>query len=90
MQLLAAIPLPVGHALEPPSKVAQLAMLEQRGAGRLLCSADEVERTVHFHRNPRPIIQSHERVDTVPGQLATMFFLDMRNARTDFSYHVKL
>ena len=90
MQLLAAIPLPVGHALEPPSKVAQLAMLEQRDAGRLLRTADEMGRTVNFHRNPLPIIQSHERVNTVPGGLATTFFLDMRNARTDFSYHFGL
>ena len=90
MQLLAAIPLPVGHALEPPSKVAQLAMLEQRGAGRLLRTADEVGRTVYLHCNPCPIIQSHERVNTVPGGLATMFFFDMRNARADFSYHVGL
>ena len=90
MQLLAAIPLPVGHALEPPSKVAQLAMLEQRGAGRLLGTADEVGRAVHFHRNPLPIIQRQERGDAGPGGLATMFFLDMRNARTDFFCHVGL
>ena len=90
MELLAAFPLPVRHALEPPSKVAQLASLEQRGTGRLMRTADEVGRTVHFHRNPIPIIQSHERVNAVPGGLATMLLLDMRNARADFSYHVGL
>ena len=65
-------------------------MLEQSGAVRLMRTADEVERTVHFHRNPMPIIQSHERVNAVPGGLATMLFLNMRNARADFPYHVGL
>ena len=90
VQLLAAIPLPVRHALETPSKVAQLAMLEPRGAGRLMGTADEVEWTVHFHRNLLPIIQSHERVDAISGGLATMLFLDMDTVRADFSYHVGL
>ena len=75
VELLAVVPLPVGHVLEPPAKVAQLAMLEQRGASRLMRPANEVGRTVHFHRNPLPIIQSNERVDAVSGGLATMLFL---------------
>ena len=35
-------PLPVEHDLEMPSKVAQLAMLEHRGAIWLMRTADEV------------------------------------------------
>ena len=90
MQVLAALPLPVGHALEPPTKVAELAMLEQRSAGRLMRLADKVERTVHFHRKLCAILQSDERVDAVPGGLATMLFLHIVTARTDFSYNVRL
>ena len=90
MQHLAAIPLPVGHALEPPSKVAQLAMLEQRGACGLMRTADEVGRTVHFHRKLCAILQSDERVDAVPGRLATMLFLYTGTARTDLSYNIGL
>ena len=90
VQLRFGIPLPVGQALETPSKVAQLAPLEQRGASRLMRLADEVGRTVHFHRNLRIILQSHERVDAVPGGLATMLFLHIETARTDFSYDIRL
>ena len=87
VELLAPIPLPVGHALEPPAKVAQLAMLEQRSAGRLMRSADEVGRTVHFHRKLFAILQSDERVDAVPGHLATMLYLDVGTARANFADH---
>ena len=73
--LLAMIPLPVEHAFESPSKVAQLAMLEQRAAGRLMRSAHKVGRTVHFDRYLFPIVESNARVDAVPGDLATMLFL---------------
>ena len=74
-QLLAMIPLPVEHAFESPSKVTQLAMLEQRAAGRLMRSAHKVGRTVHFDRYLFPIVESNARVDAVPGDLATMLFL---------------
>ena len=90
VQLLAAIPLPVGNALEPPAKVAQLAMLEQRGTSGPLRMAKEVERTVYFHGNLLPILQSHERVDAIPGGLATMLFLHTGPARTDLSYNIGL
>ena len=90
VQLLAPIPLPVGHALEPPAKVAQLAMLEQRSAGRLMRLADKVGRTVHFHRKLFPIIQSDKRVDAVPGRLATMLFLDVGSAQANFLDHIGL
>ena len=90
MQLLAAIPLPVGDALEPPSKVAQLAMLEQRAASRLMRTAHKVGGTVHFDRDLLPIVESNERVDAVPGDLATVLCLYMDIARTDFSYHIGL
>ena len=90
VQLLAAIPLPVGHDLEPPSEISQLAMLEQRGAGELMGTADEVGRTVHFHRNSRPIIESNQCIDAVPGDLATMLFLYTGTARTDLSYNIGL
>ena len=91
MQLLVSrVPFPVRHALEPPPKVSQLAMLEQRGARGLLRTPDKMRRTVHLHRNALPILESHERVNAVTGGLATMFFLDMRDARADFSYHVGL
>ena len=65
-------------------------MLEQRGAGRLVGTADEVGRTVHFHRNSRTIIQSNECVDAVSGGLATMLFLYTGSARTDLSYNIGL
>ena len=65
-------------------------MLEQRGAGRLVGTADEVGRTVHFHRNSRAIIQSNECVDAVSGGLATMLFLYTGTARTDLSYNIGL
>ena len=84
------IPIPVFDVFETPAKVSQLAMLEQRGARGLLRTPDKMRRTVHLHRNALPILESHERVDAVPGGLATMFFLDMRNARTDFLCHVGL
>ena len=86
------IPIPVFDVFETPAKVSQLAMLEQRAAIRLLRTAHKVGRTVHFHRNPLPIIQSHERVDAVPGDLATMLLLYIGNVtgRTDLSDHVGL
>ena len=84
------VPLPVEHALETPPKVAQLAMLELRAAIWLMRTADEVEWTVHFHRNLPSIIQSNQRVDAVPGDLAAMLFLHIVAARADFSYHVRL
>ena len=90
VQLLAAIPLPVGHDLEPPSEISQLAMLEQRGARGLLRTPDEMKRTVHLHRNALPILESHERVDAVPGDLAAMLFLDLDTVRADFSHHIGL
>ena len=90
MKLLAAIPLPVRHAHEPPFKVAQLATLEHRGASGLLRMAQEVGRTVYFNRNLLPIVQSHERVDAVPRRLATMLFLDLDTVRADFPNHVGL
>ena len=90
VELRAPIPLPVRHALEPPAKVAQLAMREQRSAGRLRRSADEVGRTVHFHRKLFAIVQSDERVDAVPGGLATMLFLDVGTARANFLDHIGL
>ena len=74
-QILAMIPLPVEHAFESPSKVTQKAMLEQRAAGRLMRTADKVERTVHFDRYLLSIVESNARVDAVPGDLATMLFL---------------
>ena len=83
-------PFPIAHDLEIPSKVAQLAMLEHRGASRLMRTADEVGWTVHFHRNLPSIIESHERVDAVPGDLAAMLFLHIETARADFSYHIGL
>ena len=83
-------PLPVEHALETPPKVAQLAMLELRAAIWLMRTADEVARAVHFNCNPLPVIQSNQRVDAVPGNLATMLFLHFVAARADFSYHIRL
>ena len=83
-------PLPVEHALETPPKVAQLAMLELRAAIWLMRTADEVEWTVHFNRNLPSIIQSNQRVDAVPGDLAAMLFLHIVAARADFSYHTRL
>ena len=74
------LPLPVGHAFELPSEVAQLAVLEQRGASRLMRVALEVGRAVDFYRKPVAISQSDERVDGVPGSLVTMLFLYMRTA----------
>ena len=74
------MPLPVGHAFETPSKVTQLAILEQRAASRLMRSAHKVGRTVHFNRNPLPVIQCDERVDAVPGGLASMLFFHLGNA----------
>ena len=74
-QLLAMIPLPVEHALEPPAKVTQLAMLEQRAAIRLMRTAHKVGRPVHFDRDLLPIVESNERVDAVPGDLASMLVL---------------
>ena len=64
VELRAPIPLPVRHALEPPAKVAQLAMLEQRGARGLLRAPDEMRRTVHLQRNAFPILESHARIET--------------------------
>ena len=91
MQLLAAIPLPVGDALEPPSKVAQLAMLEQRAARRLMQTAHKVGRPVHFDRYLLPIVEGNKRVDAVPGELATVLFLYILDVvRVDFSHHVAL
>ena len=84
------VPLPVEHALETPPKVAQLAMLELRAAIWLMRTADEVGWTVHFHRNLPSIIQSNQRVDAVPGDLAAMLFLHIVAARADFSYHIRL
>ena len=90
VELRAPIPLPVRHALEPPAKVAQLAMLEQRGTGRLMRSADKVGRTVHFYRKLSAIVQRDKRVDAVPGRLATMLFLDVDTVRADLPDHVGL
>tara|TARA_B100000513_G_C11763130_1_gene138409 strand:- start:10 stop:303 length:294 start_codon:yes stop_codon:yes gene_type:complete len=78
------------HALEPPSKVAQLAMLEQRGACRLPRTPDKMGWTIHLYRNPLPILESYERVDAVPGGLAPMLFLDLDTVRADFSHHIRL
>ena len=84
------VPFPVRHALEPPSKVSQLAMLEQRGARGLLRTPNKMGRTVHLHRNAFPILESHERIDAVPGGLAAMLFLDLDTVRADFSHHIGL
>ena len=65
-------------------------MLQQCVASGLLRTANKMVRTVHFHRNLLPIIQSHERVDAVPGDLAAMLFLHIETARADFSYHIGL
>ena len=73
------LPLPVFDTFETPFKVAQLAMLEQRGASRLMRTTHKVGRTVHFRRNPLPMIQSHERIDAVPGDLAAILFLHIGN-----------
>ena len=75
-----------------PVKVAQLTPLEQRGASGLVRKTQKVGWTVHFHRNPSSIIQSNQRVDAVPGGLATMLFLYIMDtgARADFLYHVEL
>ena len=61
-------------------------MLELRGACRLLRTPDKMKWTIHLYRNPLPILESHERVDAVPGGLAAMLFLDLDTARTDFSH----
>ena len=45
---------------------------------------------VDFHCNRLPIIQSNERVNAVPGGLATMLLLYVGTARADFSYHIGL
>ena len=90
MQVLAALPLPIGHALEPPTKVAELAMLEQSSTSRLLRLADEVEWTVHFYRKLSAIVQRDKCVDAVPGLLATMLFLDVCTARANFLHHIGL
>ena len=87
---MAVIPLPIANDFESPSDVAQLAMLEQRGARGLLRAPDKMRRTVHLHRNAFPILESHERVDAVPGGLAAMLFLDLDTARADFSHHIGL
>ena len=65
-------------------------MLEQRAASWLLRTAEKVGRTVHFDRNLLPILQSNQRVDAVPGDLATMLFLYMDIVRADFSHHIGL
>ena len=93
VQLPASIvPLPVEHDLEMPFKVAQLTPLEQRGASGLVRKTKKVRWTVHFHRNPSSIIQSNQRVDAVPGGLATMLFLYIMDtgARADLTHHVAL
>ena len=93
MQLHASrVPFPVEHAFEMPFKVAQLTPLEQCSASRLVRATQKVGRAVHFHRNPSPIIQSNQRVDAVPGGLATMLFLYIMDtaARADFLNHVAL
>ena len=90
LQLLAAIPLPIRHALEPPPKVAQLAMLEPRGAVRLMRMADKMEWAVHLNCNPFPIVQGYERVDAIPGHLAAILFLHIDATRTDFSHNIGL
>ena len=65
-------------------------MLEQRAASRLMRTAHKVGGTVHFDRNLLPV-QSYERVDGVPRDLATMLFLDILDiVRVDFSHHVSL
>ena len=65
-------------------------MLEQRAASRLMRTADKVPRTVHFDRSLLPILQSNQRVDAVPGDLATVLFLYMDIVRADFSHHIGL
>ena len=65
-------------------------MLEQRGTGRLMRSADKVGRTVHFYRKLSAIVQRDKRVDAVPGRLATMLFLDVCTARANFLHHIGL
>ena len=65
-------------------------MLEQRAASRLMRTAHKVRRPIHFDRNPLPIVQGNERVDAVPGNLATMLILYTESARADFSHHFTL
>ena len=67
-------------------------MLEERAAGRLMRTAHKVVRPVHFDRYLLPIVESNERVDAVPGDLATRLFFHMGNARarTDFPYNIGL
>ena len=66
-------------------------MLEQRAARRLMRTAHKVGGTVHFDRNLLPVLQSYERVDAVPRDLATMLFLYILDiVRVDFSHHVAL
>ena len=65
-------------------------MLEQRAASRLMRTAHKVGRPVHFDRYLLPIVEGSKRIDAVPGDLATVLFLYMDIARTDFSYHTGL
>ena len=89
--LVSRVPLPVEHAFESPSNVTQLAMLELRAASRLMRTAHKVGGAVHFDRNLLPVLQSYERVDAVPRDLATMLFFDILDiGRVDFSHHVAL
>ena len=90
LQLLTASPLPVRHDLEPPPEVAQLAMLEPRGTRWLMRTADKMGWAVHLHGNPLPIDQGHERVDSIPGDLAAILFHHVGAARTDFSHNIGL
>ncbi len=90
MQLLTQLPLPVRHTFEPPSEVTQLAVLEQRGAVGEMRTAQKVGWAVHFHRNPITTPQIYEGIDAVPRGLATILFLHIETARTDFSYNVGL
>ena len=50
-------------------------MLEQRAARLLMRTAHKVARPVHFDRNLLPIVQGNERINAVPGALATMLIL---------------
>ena len=65
-------------------------MLEQRAASRLMRTAEKVGRTIHLDRNLLPIVQSNQRVDAVPGDLATMLVLNLDIVGADFSHHIGL
>ena len=86
----ASLPIPVWHAFESPFKVTQLTMLEQSLASRLMRTAHKVARPIHFDRNPLPIVQSNERIDSVAGDLATVLILYLEPIGAKSSHHVAL